>query len=86
MQDQIGSLKVGKSADMVAIDLRRVSTQPTYDPISQIVYGASREQISDVWVQGKQVVSDKKLTTIDLDKVLQNAHRWGEKIQQTNNK
>ena len=86
MQDQIGSLKVGKSADMVAIDLRHVSTQPTYDPISQIVYSASREQVSDVWVQGKQVVSNKKLTTIDLDKVLQNAHRWGDKIQQTNNK
>ena len=86
MQDQIGSLKVGKFADMVAIDLKHVSTQPTYDPISQIVYSASREQISDVWIQGKQVVSDKKLTTIDLDKVLQNAHRWGDKIQQTNNK
>ncbi len=83
MQDQIGSLKVGKSADMVAIDLNHVSTQPVYDPISQIVYSASREQVTDVWVQGKHVVNNKKLTTIDLAKVLQNAHSWGDKIQQT---
>ncbi|MCL4147823.1 UNVERIFIED_CONTAM: hypothetical protein GTU68_011256 [Idotea baltica] len=84
MQELIGSLKVGKSADMMAINLKHVNTQPIYDPISQIVYSASREQVTDVWVQGKRVVNNKRLTTLDLDKVLQNAHSWSNKIQLTN--
>lgn len=83
MQEQIGSLKIGKSADMVAIDLNHVSTQPVYDPISQIVYSASRDQVSDVWVQGKQLVKNKTLTSLDLNKILDKAHNWGLKIQQT---
>ena len=83
MQEQIGSLKIGKSADMVAIDLNHVSTQPVYDPISQIVYSASRDQVSDVWVQGKQLVKNKTLTSLDLNKILNTAQNWGLKIQQT---
>lgn len=84
MQNELGSLTVGKSADMVAIDLNHVSTQPVYDPISQIVYSASREQVTDVWVQGKQVVENKLLTTLDLDKILYKAQSWGNKIATTN--
>ena len=64
LQHKIGSLAIGKSADITAIDLSHVSTQPVYDPISQIVYSASRDQVSDVWVQGNQLVKNKKLSTI----------------------
>jgi len=82
MQDEIGSLKVGKAADLVAIDLNHVSTQPVYDPISQIVYSATREQITDVWVGGRQLVTNKQLTTIDVHQTLQKAQDWGNKIAQ----
>jgi len=82
LQNKIGSLVPGKSADITAIDLSHVSTQPVYDPISQIVYSASRDQISDVWVQGKHLVKNKKLTTIDIEKILKKASEWGEKISQ----
>ena len=80
MQAEIGSLEVGKSADMVAIDLNHITTQPVYDPIAQIVYSASREQVSDVWVQGKHRVKNKELDNVDLPKLLKKTSEWGHKI------
>ena len=80
MQDEIGSLKIGKSADMVAINLHHAATQPVYDPVAQIVFSASREQISDVWVRGRPLYKDHKLTRMDLDHVLTKAAQWGTKI------
>lgn len=84
MQEEIGSLVVGKSADLVAINLNNVATQPVYDPIAQIVYSASREQISDVWVNGRQLVKDKQLTKMDLEKILNKAEAWRDRIRPTN--
>ena len=52
LDEQIGSLKPGKAADITAIDLSALSSQPVYDPVSQIVYTAGREQVTDVWVRG----------------------------------
>ena len=81
MENEIGSLEIGKSADIIAVDLNDISTQPVYDPVAQLVYSASRKQISDVWVHGKQLVKEHKLTTIDTTSLLERAHNWGEKIQ-----
>ena len=49
MDDEIGSLTIGKQADIVAIDLDSIETQPMYSPISQIVYSCNRNQVTDVW-------------------------------------
>ena len=52
-QDHItGSLKINKSADFIAINLEQIETQPLFNPLSQIVYACTREQVSDVWVRG----------------------------------
>lgn len=80
LDDKIGSLEVGKQADIVAIDLDHVSTQPVYDAIAQIVYSASRQQVSDVWVAGKQQVENHQLLHIDDVKLKQSAKKWAEKI------
>lgn len=80
VQDEIGSLELGKSADCIAIDLMNVSTQPVYDPISQIVYSASREQISDVWVGGKLRVNNRKIVGVDLASVLEKTAMWQQRI------
>jgi len=80
VQTEIGSLEVGKSADIVAIDLNHLSTQPVYNPISQIVYSASREQITDVWVEGKARVSNRILQNIDVTQILNNTAIWGERL------
>ena len=75
-----GSLEASKGADMTAIDLSPPSCQPIYDPISQVVYAASRQQVSDVWVAGNQLVENHQLTKIDIDDCLHRAAGWQQKI------
>ena len=63
---RIGSIEAGKEADLVAFDLSAVETQPLYDVVSQVVYAAGREQVSDVWVAGQPVVRKRQaLANID---------------------
>ncbi len=78
--ERVGSLVPGKDADMVAIRLDHPETQPLFNPLSQIVYSASRHQVSDVWVRGKRLVKDSVPRTIDPNEVLQRAHLWRERI------
>jgi len=83
VEAEIGSLEVGKSADMIAIDLNHISTQPVYDPIAQIVYSTSRQQVTDVWVQGKHRVKNKNLNNVDLTQLLEKVSEWGQRIKQS---
>jgi 5-methylthioadenosine/S-adenosylhomocysteine deaminase len=76
----IGSLEIGKSADIVAIDLGCVATQPVYDPIVQLIYSCSREQVRQVWIAGKQVLKDGLHTRIDTPRALALAKEWAAKI------
>lgn len=77
---EIGSLEIGKAADMTAIDLSGIENQPVYNPISQLVYSAGRENVSNVWVAGHHLLKDKVLTTLDEKSILQKAAYWQEKI------
>ncbi|WP_177418219.1 TRZ/ATZ family hydrolase [endosymbiont of Lamellibrachia barhami] len=78
--DVTGSLETGKSADLVAVDLQRLNTQPLYHPISQLVYAAGREQVNHVWVAGRELLRDGALTTIDEASVISRANHWQQKI------
>jgi len=82
MEDTIGSLEAGKSADIVAIDINNIETQPIYHIISQLVYSTTRNQVNNVWVAGKQLLKDKVLTTIDHGSVIAKTVEWQEKIKQ----
>jgi 5-methylthioadenosine/S-adenosylhomocysteine deaminase len=79
--DQTGSLEVGKAADMVALDLHALNTQPVYNAISQLVFAASREQICHVWVAGECLVEDAQLTRIDEAELLNTIAAWGQRMQ-----
>ncbi|MFV1996789.1 MAG: TRZ/ATZ family hydrolase [Acidiferrobacterales bacterium] len=79
-----GSLKKGKYADIIAIDLDSVSTQPVYDPISQIVYAANRDQITDVWIAGHPLLTGRKLATLDEKTIIDKAKQWRDKIATAN--
>jgi 5-methylthioadenosine/S-adenosylhomocysteine deaminase len=79
----IGSLETGKQADITAIDLDAIETQPVYDPISHIVYAASRSQVSDVWVAGKQLLRNRELLTIDEPLLRQKTQVWQDRIAKT---
>ena len=75
-----GSLTVGKSADFIAINLEEIETLPLYHPISQIVYAASRTQVTDVWVMGKQLLKNRKLLILDEKELMTKARVWSNKI------
>lgn len=75
-----GSLERGKSADIVAVNLAHINTSPVYDPVSQIVYAAGSHQVSDVWVGGRQLLQNRRLTTLDLHALLDKAEDWRGRI------
>ena len=83
IDDITGSLEIGKSADVVAIDLSAPSCQPLYEPVTQIVYNASRDQVTNVWVAGELLLEDRGLTTIDIDEVLSDARHWSDKLRRS---
>ena len=58
--DRIGSLEKGKDADLIAVDLGNIDALPVFDPASQLLYSAGREDISHVWVNGKIVVKKQQ--------------------------
>ncbi len=69
--NDIGSLEPGKYADIIAVDLSAPATQPVHHPISQLVYAASRDAVSDVWVGGAHVVESRTPTRVELPRLLQ---------------
>ncbi len=52
LDDKIGSIEIGKLADLTAVKLTNIETQPCFDPMSHLVYVAGREHVSHVWVNG----------------------------------
>lgn len=76
LEEEIGSLEPGKSADVVAVDLTALETQPIHDPLSHVVYAAGRSQVTDVWIAGRQVLKGRDLLTLDADAVAANAEQW----------
>jgi len=76
IDDKIGSVKVGKQADLIAIDLSALETAPAFDPISHVVYAAGREQVSHVWVQGARLLDARRLTTLDESALKARAEDW----------
>lgn len=80
LDDRIGSLEIGKQADIVAVDLSGANTQPCYDVVSQLVYSAGRGEVSDVWIAGRQVLSGHRCLSLDETAVLHRARIWRERI------
>lgn len=79
---EIGSLQVNKSADIVAVDISELESQPMYHPISHLVYATTRNQVSDVWVAGERLLKDRQLTQLDVQAIIAKAHYWSTKIGQ----
>lgn len=79
--EHIGSLRKGKWADITAIDLDTPETRPLSHVISQIVYAAGREQVSDVWVAGRRLLNSRRLMSVDMDDAMTRAQDWANRIQ-----
>ena len=80
LESDIGSIEVGKAADLVAFDLSGLAQQPVYDPVSQLIYATGRDCVKHVWVAGKQLLDDRRLTRQDEQQISATAKAWGERI------
>jgi len=76
IDDKVGSLTVGKFADMCAL---KINAFPVYDVINTIVLN-STNRVSDVWVGGRPLMRNDKILVLDEEKVQQNSSEWGSKI------
>ncbi|MDZ5434212.1 TRZ/ATZ family hydrolase [Pseudomonas fluorescens] len=80
LEAEVGSLELGKAADMVAFDLSGLAQQPVYDPVSQLIYATGRDCVKHVWVAGKQLLDDRRLTRLDEEQLVTSAKSWGLRI------
>jgi 5-methylthioadenosine/S-adenosylhomocysteine deaminase len=80
LEAKIGSIEVGKQADLAALRLSDLETQPMFHVISQLIYAAGRHQVSDVWIAGKRKLANRVLSDIDTEAVLARTHAWRARI------
>ncbi|MDP1645902.1 MAG: TRZ/ATZ family hydrolase [Thiobacillus sp.] len=80
LDSQIGSITPGKRADLVAVDLHALSSQPVFDPVSHLVYVAGREDVTHVWVDGKLKLNERRLVNLDTDDLTARATYWRTKL------
>ncbi len=76
IEQKTGSLSIGKAADIIAVDFDQIETLPLFEPISQIVYATGRHQVSDVWVEGKQLLKNRNLMTINSEDLKLRVAEW----------
>jgi 5-methylthioadenosine/S-adenosylhomocysteine deaminase len=75
LDDRIGSLVAGKSADLAAVELSSLETLPCFDPVSHLVYAAGREHVTHVWIEGRARLAGRRLQGLD-EQDLQDKARW----------
>lgn len=80
MEDRIGSLEVGKAADITAIDLGELEAQPLYNPVSQLIYTNSSNHVSHVWVAGRALLLSRQLQTLNERELIGKARWWRQQI------
>jgi len=81
LDGKTGSLVAGKAADIIAIDLNSIEMQPLYNPVSQLVYAGSRDKITDVWVNGQHLLSNRQLIRLNEQEILDKAKSWQQRVQ-----
>lgn len=78
LADQLGSLTVGKTADLVLYDLTSLSLLPCTDPIGLLILGRPVQAVHSVWVNGKQVVAEGNVTTVEVDRLRQELFQYSQ--------
>ena len=83
MEKEIGSLETGKRADLILVRTDRPNAVPLYDAISQMVYALKADDVRDVMVNGKPVVRDAKILTLDERAILAKAAEYRVRVSQS---
>ena len=82
LHDEIGSLEPGKRADIVLVDMRRPGLTPLYRVYSHLVYAARGSDVTTVIVNGRVVVRDREILTVDEEEVMERARAFGERVRE----
>jgi len=77
---QIGSLEIGKQADLIILDTRCPHMVPLYDPVSHLVYAAKGSDVRDVIVAGKILVRNRRLTGMDVNQIMARVRRLAQAV------
>jgi 5-methylthioadenosine/S-adenosylhomocysteine deaminase len=80
MQHEIGSLEVGKKADVIVVDTHKPHLTPMYNPYSHLVYAARGSDVTHTVVNGRIVMVDRKILSLDLSHVMETAMRLAERV------
>lgn len=80
LDEEIGSLCVGKQADLCAVRLDELELQPVYNPVAHLVYAAGREHVSHVWVAGKIRIDAGKFVDFDEVEMFDMANLWQNRL------
>lgn len=80
LEKEIGTIEVGKKADIITIDLRKPHLVPLYNPLSTIVYSANGSDVKDVIVNGRVLMKDRTFTALDAEEVMARVREISEKI------
>jgi len=82
LQDAIGSLEPGKRADLIVVGTNRARQTPLYDPISQLVYATHGDDVKTTIVNGRVLMRDRNVITLDEPAVLADARRLAGQVRQ----
>jgi 5-methylthioadenosine/S-adenosylhomocysteine deaminase len=80
MEREIGSIRVGRKADLIIVDLKKPNTSPTYDPVANLVYSATPENITTVIIDGRAVMEDGEIALVDERSALRRLEEDSEKF------
>ena len=80
MERQIGSIEPKKRADLIVVSLRAARQTPVYDPISHLVYVTRGDDVLDTVVNGRILMKDRTVLTLDADSVLKDARAMAVKV------
>lgn len=80
LEDKVGSIEIGKQADLIALNLKHLNTVPSYDIEADIVYNANSRQVTHTWVAGKLLLDCGRLTRIDEEQLIEQSLTWQCKI------
>ena len=80
LANEIGSLEIGKAADIIAIRLDDIESIPFFNLFSQLVYATGRDKVTDVWIAGQHVLKDRQLTTINEYHLKEKVEDWNTRI------
>jgi 5-methylthioadenosine/S-adenosylhomocysteine deaminase len=84
LQSQIGSIEVGKKADLLFLDRYKPHLIPSYDPFSILVYSAQGADVHSLMINGKMIMEDRRILTFDLEETMKQVISLSEKIKHDN--